>query len=71
MQSNNIFRIILIIFVFVLNRVCIEATRVLLEDIVNESHLVTFSSSYKKVKLTMAYWLEQLTSGPSPKGLGH
>ncbi|KAL4389335.1 hypothetical protein HN51_010220 [Arachis hypogaea] len=64
------------------NQSGVEAGRVLLrgssnsEDFASANHLqsYTFSSSssaYEHAKNTMAFWLQRLASGPSPKGPGH
>jgi len=36
------------------------------------NNLQTYTSSaYEQAKKTMAFWMQRLASGPSPKGLGH
>ncbi|KDO45790.1 hypothetical protein CISIN_1g044990mg, partial [Citrus sinensis] len=66
--------IIFVISVAILSRAGVEATRVLPEDFAKANHLETFTpppSVYEKARYTMAFWLERLASGPSPRGRGH
>ncbi|PKI63789.1 hypothetical protein CRG98_015773 [Punica granatum] len=47
----------------------VEASRVLPEDFARSNHLA--SVVYEKARFAMGSWLQQLASGPSPKGPGH
>ncbi|KAF3451026.1 hypothetical protein FNV43_RR07115 [Rhamnella rubrinervis] len=50
----------------------VGATRVLPEDFGHSNHLETYSSAaYDRARHAMAYWLQRLSSGPSPSGPGH
>ena len=56
------------------NQSGVEASRVLRgsEDFARANHLQSYTSSaYEQAKNTMAFWLQCLASGPSPKGPGH
>ncbi|KAB1219433.1 hypothetical protein CJ030_MR3G001083 [Morella rubra] len=69
-KASNLL-IIFFISVAILSHAGIEATRVLSEDFAGANHLEKYSSIYKEAKHSMAYWLERLPSGPSPRGAGH
>ncbi|PON77703.1 Transmembrane protein [Parasponia andersonii] len=49
----------------------VGASRVLPDDFAGESHLETYSSVYENAKQSLAFWLQKLSSGPSPSGPGH
>ncbi|OIW21777.1 hypothetical protein TanjilG_10800 [Lupinus angustifolius] len=51
----------------------VEASRVLSgsQDFARANYLNTYTSAYEETKNTMAFWLQRLASGPSPKGPGH
>ncbi|CAL0320166.1 unnamed protein product [Lupinus luteus] len=51
----------------------VEASRVLSGSQVfgRANYLNTYTSAYEETKNTMAFWLQRLASGPSPKGRGH
>lgn len=53
----------------------VEASRALSDysqDFARANHLKTYTiSAYEQTKNTMAFWLQRLASGPSPKGRGH
>ncbi|KAE9608265.1 hypothetical protein Lal_00003450 [Lupinus albus] len=49
----------------------VEASRVLSHDFASANYLNTYTSAYEETKNTMAFWLQRLASGPSPKGPGH
>ncbi|KAK7312387.1 hypothetical protein VNO77_36200 [Canavalia gladiata] len=58
------------------SQIRVEASRVLLDSeesaFARANHLKTYTSStYEHAKNTMAFWLQRLASGPSPKGPGH
>ena len=66
-RSNTTVLIVLVIFVTIISQVQVEGARMLSE----EFKITTSSYVYEKAKFTMAYWLERLASGPSPRGPGH
>ena len=70
-RSNAIFLIILVIFVTIIGQIHVQGARMLSEEFKNATDLTTSSYVYEKTKFTMAYRLERLASGPSPRGLGH
>ena len=70
-RSSTTFLIILVIFVTIIGQVHVEGARMLSEEFKSATDLTTSSYVYEKAKFTMAYWLERLASGPSPKGPGH
>ncbi|KAB1219429.1 hypothetical protein CJ030_MR3G001088 [Morella rubra] len=70
-QKASTLLIIFFISVAILSHVGIEATRVLSQDFAGSNHVEKYSSIYKEAKHTIAYWLERLPSGPSPRGAGH
>ncbi|KAB1219435.1 hypothetical protein CJ030_MR3G001082 [Morella rubra] len=70
-RKSSTLLIILLISVVILSHGGVEATRVLSDDFASANHLQKYSSIYKEAKHTMAYWLERLPSGPSPRGAGH
>ena len=71
-RSSTTFLVILVIFVIIIGQVHVEGARMLLsEEFKSATDLTTSSYVYEKAKFTMAYWLERLASGPSPKGPGH
>ncbi|KAK7264365.1 hypothetical protein RJT34_31972 [Clitoria ternatea] len=55
----------------------VEGSRVLLDSdegfaFATSNHLKTYTTTtYEQAKNTMAFWLQRLASGPSPKGQGH
>ncbi|KAK4345340.1 hypothetical protein RND71_035516 [Anisodus tanguticus] len=49
----------------------VEAARILSQDFSGEIHLATFPSIYEKARSNLAFLLERLPSGPSPRGPGH
>ncbi|KVI08092.1 hypothetical protein Ccrd_013540 [Cynara cardunculus var. scolymus] len=62
--------VVVIILIAVMSPVVVEG-RVLTEDFVRANHLATYSTVYETAKNGMCIWLQQLASGPSPKGPGH
>ena len=70
-RSSTTFLIILVIFVTIIGQVHVEGARMLSEEFKSATDLTTSSYVYENAKFTMAYWLERLASGPSPKGPGH
>lgn len=79
MSSRKLSAAGLVMIVFVMTVVAlishiegVGATRVLPEDFGHVNHLETYSSAaYDKARHAMAYWLQRLSSGPSPSGPGH
>ncbi|EXB55198.1 hypothetical protein L484_018125 [Morus notabilis] len=64
--------IIFVLAVAVLNLVgSAEAGRVLSEDFGGENHLEKYPSVYENAKQSLTFWLQRLSSGPSPSGPGH
>lgn len=52
----------------------VEAARKLMaaeEDFAGANHLANYPAMYEKARHTMSFWLERLSSGPSPRGPGH
>ncbi|KAJ1410462.1 hypothetical protein SESBI_21963 [Sesbania bispinosa] len=68
----NLVAVVMFVAIFMSHRV--EASRILSnsEEFAKANHLQTYTSSaYEQAKNTMAFWLQRLASGPSPKGPGH
>ncbi|KAK9997426.1 hypothetical protein SO802_022112 [Lithocarpus litseifolius] len=70
-RKTSTLLIFFVICVAILSHAGVEATRVLFEDFGNANQLETHSHIYVKAKDIMAYWLQRLSSGPSPGGEGH
>ena len=65
---STLLLIIVVMFVAIFSQAQVDASRVLAEDFAGANHLATYPSAvYDKAR----WWLEQLASGPSPKGPGH
>lgn len=60
--------IVMVILVVVTSPLVAEG-RPLCEEFAQANDL--YSSAYENAKISMSIWLEQLASGPSPKGPGH
>lgn len=75
MSSSKMITSLLIFFVLavaVLSHAgSVKASRVLPEDFGRENHLEKYSSVYDNAKQSLAFWLQRLSSGPSPSGPGH
>ncbi|KVI08035.1 hypothetical protein Ccrd_013598 [Cynara cardunculus var. scolymus] len=62
--------VLVVILIAVMSLVVVDG-RALSEDFAGANHLATYSSVYAKAKKGMCFWLQQLASGPSPRGPGH
>nr|DAD25299.1 TPA_asm: hypothetical protein HUJ06_026763 [Nelumbo nucifera] len=70
-QRTGVVLIIALVLVAIFSHGGVEAARALSEDFASANHLVTYPSVYERARFSMAFWLERLASGPSPKGPGH
>ncbi|PIN26901.1 hypothetical protein CDL12_00342 [Handroanthus impetiginosus] len=70
-KKRSILFITFIIYIVLVSKVHVDATRILSNDFSESNHLVMFSIMPQNAKETMSYWFQQLASGPSHRGAGH
>ncbi|PIN13132.1 hypothetical protein CDL12_14245 [Handroanthus impetiginosus] len=70
-KKRSILFITFIIYIVLVSKVRVDATRTLSKNFSESSHLVMFSIIPQNAKETMSYGFQQLASGPSRRGAGH
>jgi len=64
--------IIIAVFMAIFSLCLVSEARPLMEDFASDNNGISnYPSVYQNAKYNMAFWLEQLVSGPSDGGAGH